>query len=110
MLVEENRTVSDTGLVEFTDDDFFGYIVEAEKGPALWELITGGIAIALIAGMIGFVVAMRTNKGFNRVVSGALPKALSSNNMLRQSLGMFDQFEELAEADKQYLNETGNQF
>jgi hypothetical protein len=56
-----------------------------------WMLIAGGIAIALVAGMCGFVTAMRRNPRFNqRVRSTALflPITKSHNTFLRSSLAL----------------------
>ena len=58
MLVEQNRTADiNTELVEFTDDDFFGYMVVQEEGPS-WVMLAGlGVLIALCAGIAGFIAA-----------------------------------------------------
>lgn len=101
MLIEQNRTVSDKDLHDFTDDDF--YIVHEDSGPPLWLLILGGILIALVAGMIGFVVAMRTNPGFNKRVRSStlfqpLAKVGSQSSLIRHSLNlpMFEDYEAIA--------------
>jgi hypothetical protein len=57
----------------------------------LWILIAAGAVIALVAGLCGFVAAMRFNPGFNqRVRSSALfvPITRSNNNFLRSSLAL----------------------
>lgn len=105
MLIEQNETVSETDLHAFTDDDF--YIVHEDSGPPLWVLIVGGIVIAMVAGIIGFVVAMRTNPGFNKRVRSStlfqpIAKVGSHSTLIRNSLNlpMFEDYEAIAGLDE----------
>lgn len=86
MLIEENVTLSDQG---FEDDDYFSFTVF--RGPPTWVLILGGILVAILSGLIGFVLAMRLSPSFNRRVrSTALfrPLTKSKNNLIRSSLNL----------------------
>ena len=85
VLIERNKTISDQ---EYNDDMFYTVVNE---GPETWKLAIAGFGIALLAGLIGFVAAMRYNPGFNRRVRSTalfLPLTKSSNSLLRSSLAL----------------------
>lgn len=109
LLVEQNRTIEGDELAQFTDDDFFGYINEGEEGPPMLLLVVGGVAIAIFAGMVGFIIAMRTNPGFNRRVRSSqmlqpLVTVSSKSDLIRSSLNlpMLQDYETLQEVDRQH--------
>ena len=85
VLIERNKTISD---VDYNDDIFYTVVNE---GPATWKLVSAGVGIALLAGLIGFVGAMRYNPGFNRRVRSTalfMPLTKSSNSLIRSSLNL----------------------
>jgi hypothetical protein len=88
-LVEENRTLTDDDAVFFSDDEYFRR--ELTDVIPLWALILGGFFLALFGGAIGFVLAMRFNPEFNRVVRESAifsPIAKSKNPIVRKSLSL----------------------
>jgi len=96
MLIEENRTYTDDSLI--TDDEYFNYVVF--RGPPVWTIAVGGVLVAVLAGILGFVLAMRVNPTFNRRVrSTALfrPLVQSKSNLIRSSLNlpMLENYDEL---------------
>ena len=96
MLIEENRTLSDDDAIGLTDDEYYGYVVY--KGPPIWILVAAGTLVAVISAVLGFVLAMRYNKGFNRRVrSTAIFKPLSSSKLVRSACNLDDlvQYEEI---------------
>lgn len=87
MLIEENRTLSDDDSVGLDDDEYFGYVVY--RGPSPWILGLVGFFVASIGALIGFVLAMRYNPGFNRRVrSTALFQPLSQNKLVRSTCNL----------------------
>jgi hypothetical protein len=85
--LEQNVTFSKN---ESEYDDFF-YTEVVTTGPPLWVLFFYGLTIALVGGVLGFVVAMRTNPTFNRRVRSNplfMPITRSSNSLLRSSLAL----------------------
>ena len=100
MLLERNKTISD----EDYDDDIYYTVVN--EGPETWKLVVAGVVIAFIAGMSGFVAAMRYNPGFNRRVRSTalfLPLTKSSNSLIRSSLALpelGDEYDELIKGDE----------
>lgn len=91
-LLEENVTLADDDATGFSDDEYFTttYI---QMGPPMWALLAGGLLTAAISALLGFVIAMRTNRSFNRrVQSNTLfrPLAQSSNKLIRSSLALDD--------------------
>lgn len=96
MLVEQNRTITNVDPLAYQDDEYIEYI---RFGPKLWMLIVGGIVIAIIAALAGFVLAMRYSPSFNRKVRSQavfMPLTKSSNSLLRSSLRLPDlNYEEL---------------
>lgn len=88
MLVEQNRTITNEDPLAYQYDEYIRYV---QRGPPLWVLIVAGIAIAIIAGLAGFVVAMRRNPTFNRRVRSNplfMSMARSSGDLLRSSLNI----------------------
>jgi hypothetical protein len=81
-LVEQNRTITDDDTV-MDDDEYM--IIERGLGP----LALAGVIVlcALVGGVVGFVVAMRASKGFNRRVrKSVLFQPLNRSTMIRKSL------------------------
>uniref|UniRef100_A0A7S3QGF9 Glycoside hydrolase family 5 domain-containing protein n=1 Tax=Chaetoceros debilis TaxID=122233 RepID=A0A7S3QGF9_9STRA len=85
VLIEVNKT--------YTDDDYEDDYVEKEKiaeelkTVELVTLLLGGV---LLGGIVGFIIAMRFNKGFNATVSRTnLGKSMSKSQILRRSFGGF---------------------
>jgi len=108
MLVEQNYTATESELRHFTDDDFYGYVRE-ESGPPLWKLVAGGFLIAFLAGMSGFIVAMRTNPRFNEKIRKStvlrpIVQVGSKSQLFRSSLNlpMLEDYETLQEIDRQH--------
>jgi hypothetical protein len=98
-LVEQNRTITDDDNV--VDDDEY-MIIERGLGPLA---LTGVIVLcALVGGVVGFVVAMRTSKGFNRRVrTSILYQPLNRTRLIRTSLKLdaFDKdYEEIPTSSK----------
>lgn len=99
-LVEESRTPSNDDAVYQTDDEYYGVVV---NGPSIWVLVVGGIVVAMVGGLFGFVVAMRYNPKFNEKVrksSFFLPLSSSKNSLIRSSLNlpMLENYDEIQEA------------
>ena len=99
MLIEQNTTLLDEGY----DDDIYYTVVH--EGPEIWKLVIAGIAIAVVAGVAGFVAAMRYNPGFNRRVRSTalfMPLTRSHNSLIRSSLALpalGDEYEELVKGE-----------
>jgi hypothetical protein len=66
LLIERNTTLVDNADMFLNDDEYFKVYVD--KGPNWVVLIMSGIGIALVGGLAGFVLAMRSNEEFNRRV------------------------------------------
>jgi len=105
MLVEENRTLTDDDSFGFDDDEYYGYVITV--GPPIW-ILTLGASVAVIAGaLVGFLVAMRRNPGFNKRVcsTGFLqPLVKSQNSLVRSTLNLpqltnYDEIQHLVVAD-----------
>jgi len=109
MLIEQNKTISDE---DYNDDQFYTVVNE---GPAMWKLVTAGVGIALLAGLTGFIAAMRYNPGFNRRVRSTalfLPITKSHNSLIRSSLNLPDlgaEYEELVKGGDNYGTIPRNQ-
>lgn len=89
-LIEENVTLTDDDSTGFSDDEYFTTKI-INTGPPMWVLVCGAIVTALISAAVGFVIAMRTNKSFNRRVRSTTlfkPLARSKNNLIRSSLAL----------------------
>jgi hypothetical protein len=108
MLVEQNRTITNQDPLAFQDDQYVQYI---RVGPKLWMLIMGGIGIAALAGVAGFVFAMRHSPSFNRRVRSNpmfMPITKSSNALLRSSLALPElQYEEIMNDGRDHKKERG---
>lgn len=100
-------TLADDDTTGFSDDEYFTTKI-INAGPPTWALISGAVFTAIVGALVGFVIAMRSNKGFNRRVrSTALfkPVARSTNKLIRSSLALDDlAYEEIAD-----LNEIGRE-
>lgn len=88
MLVEESKEQNADGeeYYHFDDDEYFagGY-----RGPKIWVIVVIAAAATFVVTSIGFVLAMRMNRSFNKKVREASffrPVARSENNLLRSSL------------------------
>jgi glucan 1,3-beta-glucosidase len=98
MLIETNRTVTDDDNLAWVDDEYYPVIIY--QGPN-WLAMAGIIFFATLLGSsIGFVVAMRTSKKFNRKVRESVffaPISNSKNSSLRKSLALpeFTNYDEL---------------
>eukprot|EP00538_Stauroneis_constricta_P006413 CAMPEP_0119560032 /NCGR_PEP_ID=MMETSP1352-20130426/13834_1 /TAXON_ID=265584 /ORGANISM="Stauroneis constricta, Strain CCMP1120" /LENGTH=719 /DNA_ID=CAMNT_0007607897 /DNA_START=138 /DNA_END=2300 /DNA_ORIENTATION=- len=112
MLVEENRTI-DSNDKEYSwldDDEYFPSVVY--RGPSTVELILIIILASIFGSLIGFIVAMRTSKHFNRRVresSWFKPLSKSNSKVLRSSLGLpelanYDELEQLVDDDERNSN------
>lgn len=109
MLVSESRTPTDDDTVFLTDDEYFGVIVR--RGPKLWQLVLGGVAVAAVSGLVGFIVAMRSNPRFNARVRSSrlfLPISNSRNSLIRSSLNLpaledYDEIQDLINREKEHL-------
>lgn len=102
-LLEENTTLADDDSSGFSDDEYFTTKI-INAGPPLWVLVAGAFLTAVVGAMLGFVIAMRTNKGFNRRVRSTTlfkPLAKSTNKLIRSSLALDDLgYEEIADYDQ----------
>ena len=103
-LLEENTTLADDDTSGFSDDEYFTTKI-INAGPPLWVLVAGAVLTAVVGAMLGFVVAMRTNKGFNRRVRSTTlfkPLAKSTNKLIRSSLALDDLlgYDEIADYDQ----------
>ena len=91
-LVELNRTTTDEDSQTFIDADAYTEIVYVST-TNIWVIIGTALVAAIVGSAIGFIVAMRTNKKFNRKVRQSRVFASFSNNpVLRKSLA-FDKFD-----------------
>jgi len=100
MLLQYNRTLADDDTFGLDDDEYFGYVVY--KGPSPWILGIVGFFVAIISALLGFVLAMRYNKKFNRRVrSTALFKPLSRSSLLRSACHLegLEHYEEIKGID-----------
>jgi glucan 1,3-beta-glucosidase len=88
MLVEENRTITDDDFLGWDDDE---YRVIVYQGPNYW-IIGGMMFLAVILGsVVGFVLAMRVNKKFNKRVRESVmfrPLSNTKNPVVRKSLAL----------------------
>ena len=102
-MLEENTTLADDDSSGFSDDEYFTTKI-INAGPPLWVLVAGAFLTAVVGAMLGFVIAMRTNKGFNRRVRSTTlfkPLAKSTNKLIRSSLALDDLgYEEIADYDQ----------
>jgi hypothetical protein len=96
-LVELNRTITDDDKAYSYDDDEY---VVVYRGPAYW-LIGVSVFLAIVVGvMLGFVVAMRVSKRFNKSVRESTfftPLTRSTNPHIRSSLFLSEMSNEFAE-------------
>lgn len=97
-LTEQSHGSSDDDTVFLTDDEYYGVILQ--QGPKTWVLVVSGIAVALLGGLTGFVLAMRYNPGFNEKVRKSrlfMPLSNSKNSLLRSSLKLptLDDYDEI---------------
>lgn len=84
MLAERNVTLSDQE-VSWNDE------VYVTRGPSTWKLVLAGTGIAVVAALVGFISAMRCNKGFNRRVRSSgffQPIARTKSKVIRSSLNL----------------------
>lgn len=100
LLIERNVTLTAEDMQGF-DSDFYHVYNNGEQGPVWWILALAAIAIALIAGLCGFIVAMRYNGQFNRFVRESTvfrPITKSRSKVIRSSLNLPDlgNYEELS--------------
>lgn len=106
-LVEQEQTAADDDTIFLTDDEYYGVIVK--EGPSTAVLVTCGVGIAIVAGLIGFVLAMRYNPGFNERVRKSslfLPISSSKNSLIRSSLNLpmledYDEIQNLIDAERE---------
>ena len=100
-LVEQDQKPSDDDTIFLTDDEYYGVIVK--EGPSTIVLVICGAAVAIVGGLVGFVLAMRYNPRFNERVRKSslfLPISSSKNSLIRSSLNlpMLDDYEEIQNA------------
>ena len=102
MLVEEDREIidSDDDRLWNNDDEYYGETITIYRGPTTLALVLTVIGAALLGSVIGFIVAMRTNKGFNRKVRESVffrPISQSKIPLIRSSLALpeFSNYDEL---------------
>ena len=100
-LVQEDYTPSDDDTIFLTDDEYYGVIVR--EGPSTPVLVICGIAVAIVGGLVGFILAMRFNPTFNERVRKSslfLPLSSSKNSLIRSSLNlpMLDDYDEIQNA------------
>jgi hypothetical protein len=91
-LLEANITVADDDSTGFSDDEYFTTKI-VNAGPSRLILVTGAVSTAILGALLGFVIAMRNSKGFNRRVrsnSLFIPLAKSRNSLIRSSLRLDD--------------------
>jgi len=90
-LVELNKTFtdeSDDWPYPFDDDSYIVYV-----GPKTWLIVCGAIAASLLGSIIGFVIAMRYSKGFNKKVRQSVffqSIPLADSKAVRKSLNLID--------------------
>jgi hypothetical protein len=109
MLVEESRKPTDDDTVFLTDDEYYGLVVQ--EGPKLWVLVLGGAAVAVVGGLVGFVLAMRYNPRFNEKVRKSqlfLPISSSKNSLIRSSLNLpsledYDEIQDTIKQEREHL-------
>lgn len=92
MLVEENRTITDDDFVGGDDDEYVRHTI-VYRGPAVWQIVLIVAAGLILGTFVGFVVGMRTNKGFNEYVrrsSFFLPINKSKISLVRSALALDD--------------------
>lgn len=90
MLVEENRTITDDDYLGWDDDQYIRETV-VYRGPKIWQLALIIFFGILIGSVVGFVVGMHTNKGFNKFVRQSTmfrPISKSKNSFVRSSLAL----------------------
>jgi glucan 1,3-beta-glucosidase len=90
MLIELNRTTPDDDALLLTDDEYFGYVV-VQNGTKLWKIVLLVVIGTLVGSCSGFIVAMHTNKAFNRRVRESVifrPIKNTKSNLLRSSLAL----------------------
>ena len=110
MLVEEDRDIveSDDDSLWNNDDEYYGETITIYRGPSKLVLVATVIVAALLGSVIGFIVAMRTNKGFNRKVRESVffrPLSHSRIPIIRSSLALpeyanYDELEGLIPDDE----------
>ena len=112
MLVELNRTITNTDPLAYQYDEYIKYI---QRGPALWVLVVGGFGIAISAGLIGFIIAMRRNPTFNRRVRSNplfMSVTKSSGTLFRSTLNIpalgEEYMEILRDEDRKHNYNTSN--
>jgi hypothetical protein len=89
MLIESNLTLSDDDSIYYGDDEYFQVIVH--EGPNWWIMALIGVGIALVAGLFGFILAMRYSPSFNRKVRQTTvfrPLTASKSHLVRSSLAL----------------------
>lgn len=103
-----NRTYNSS--INFTDNQFYVQVnVPVYHGPALWMIILGGVGIALVGSVLGFLAAMNFSPGFNKRVreSGFFEPLKSSNNIIARSslslLALADEYDNIPDADPNRL-------
>jgi hypothetical protein len=109
MLVEESRKPTDDDIVYLTDDEYYGLVVQ--EGPKLWVLILSGFVVAVVSGVIGFILAMRYNPRFNEKVRKSqlfLPISSSKNSLIRSSLNLpalenYDEIQDMINQEREHL-------
>ena len=106
MLVEQNRTITDDDYIGWNDDE---YQIIIYQGPNWW--VMGGMMFlaVLLGSFVGFIVAMRVNKKFNKRVRESVlfrPLTNSKSSVVRKSLALppisdFAELDALMEKDNE---------
>jgi hypothetical protein len=105
-LVEESRVISDDDTVGYTDDEYYGLVIN--EGPSMTVLVIGALAVALASSLLGFVLAMRCSPSFNETVRKSklfVPLSTSRNSLVRSSLNLpmlenYDEIQQVWEDDE----------
>jgi hypothetical protein len=89
MLVYSDRDVTDDDKLLWNDDEYF--VQTVYTGPNMLVLVSIVVVAAILGTCLGFMIAMRTNKGFNRrVQSSSLFRPLtgSRSSLVRRSFAL----------------------
>jgi len=96
VLVLENTTIADDddnvdgGGFGTGDDDEYYTTVVVKEGLPIWAIVVLCVAGTFIGSIVGFMVAMRTNKKFNKKVrqSKFFNNTIGKNDIVRKSLAL----------------------
>lgn len=109
LLVYSDREITDDDKLLYNDDEY--YVETVYTGPTTVVLVSIVVVAAILGTCLGFMIAMRTNKGFNRRVQSSTlfrPLTGSRSNLVRRSFALdLDGYEDIS--DIGYLVEEHQQ-